>query len=144
MPRYLKNTLRWKGIRWIIVMIKGRAPVQPGQTTSKASLGQQVQCHVSDYSGALKLICFHLIKVLTPSKIAIWKQQCYFSVFFFGYLSLLWSFWYRKTKFSFVVTIAANGQLVNYELSTVLNPSDTLLHLIITLRLWHEFYRQGR
>lgn len=37
--------------------------------------------------------------------------------------------------FFVVVTIAANGQLVNYMLSTALNPSDTLLHLIITLRL---------
>lgn len=37
--------------------------------------------------------------------------------------------------FFVVVTIAANGQLVNYVLSTALNPSDTLLHLIIMLRL---------
>lgn len=45
----------------VTVMIKGRTPMQPGQTTSKASLGQQVQCHMSEYSGALKLLCLHLI-----------------------------------------------------------------------------------
>ena len=61
-------------------MIKGRVPIQPGQTTSKPSLGWQVQCPASDYSDALKLICFHLMKVQTPKETAIWRQQCCFSV----------------------------------------------------------------
>lgn len=34
--------------------------------------------------------------------------------------------------------------LTMYVLSTELNLSGTLLHLIIPLRLWPEFYRQGR
>lgn len=133
--------MRWKEIWRLTVMIKGRTPMQPGQTTSKTSLGQQVQCHVSEYSSALKLIYFHLIKVLTPNKIAKWRQQCCLSVLSFGYLFLWWSFLYWKTKFSLLLSLL---QLTMYELSTELNLSDTLLHLIITLRLWHEIHRQGR
>lgn len=156
MPRYLllkscwKNTLRWKEALWVAIchwfrMIKGRVPIQPGQATSKPSLGQQVQSLASDYSEALKLICFCLIKVQIPDETAIWRQRCCPSVLLSldGHLSLvkLWVAGPQTSHSCCWCQFDDSQHLLTYTLGTVSNTPAMLAHAIFPLRVWDGFYR---
>lgn len=83
--------------------------MQPGRTTSKTSSGRQVERRAANCNGALKLICFHLIKVWTPNKTATWRRRCCLSVFPPLDTSLS-KLQITGQQDSVVVIIAANGQ----------------------------------